>query len=116
MRKFLLYATRWQLSTPILWLCVVKLSPYMSSLYTTIIANFIGACIFIYVDKLIFRSKYLNPLWEIKGNVKCHDCGKVGHGFRVALKHGYDRTKDKKPEFRCNKCAEKKAQSMGIEI
>lgn len=57
MKKFLLYATRWQLSTPILAVCIAFL-PF-STLWETIIANLIGASIFFWVDKIIFKSK--NP-------------------------------------------------------
>ena len=53
--KFLLYLIRWQLSTPILALCLYFLN--FSTLVNTIIANFIGACIFFWVDKCIFKGK-----------------------------------------------------------
>lgn len=53
-RKFLLYAFRWQLSTPILWAVLMCLG---RSIWATIAANLIGACIFYYVDKFIFRER-----------------------------------------------------------
>lgn len=55
MKRFLMYALRWQCSTPVLALCVwlIPLSP----LIKTIIANLIGSMIFYKVDKLIFRQR-----------------------------------------------------------
>ena len=53
MKKLLLYLIRWQLSTPILALCLYVLD--CNELYKTIIANFIGGLIFYNVDKYIFR-------------------------------------------------------------
>lgn len=55
-KKFLLYAFRWQLSTPILAVCYWGLDDLGITL-ATIIANFIGACIFFFVDKWIFGKK-----------------------------------------------------------
>ena len=53
---FLMYLLRWQLSSPILYLCLVFL-PINNTILSTIIANFIGGCIFFYVDKLILTKK-----------------------------------------------------------
>ena len=118
MKKFMYYAIRWQLSTPILWACIKYLKILTSNeLVLTIIANFIGSCIFFWVDKYIFVVNYRKPLWEIRQTVLCHDCNEiVPYGFRIALKYKYDKTKEKNPEFRCYKCAIKKAQNMGIKI
>jgi hypothetical protein len=55
MKKFLLYLIRWQLSTPILALCLNNLS--FSTTVNTIIANLIGGAIFFWIDKLIFKEK-----------------------------------------------------------
>ena len=52
-KKYLLYLLRWQLSTPILALCLVCLSG-LGELWATIIANLIGGLIFFWVDNLIF--------------------------------------------------------------
>lgn len=53
-KRFLMYAFRWQLSTPV-YACVLY---FVSDKYgytaKTMIANFIGACIFYWVDKFIF--------------------------------------------------------------
>ena len=52
--KFILYLIRWQLSTPILYLCLnfIKLNTF----WNTIIANLIGGCIFFWIDKYIFKK------------------------------------------------------------
>ena len=53
MIRFIAYLLRWQLSTPVLWVCLYLLLPAMSELGATIVANFVGGCTFYYVDKLI---------------------------------------------------------------
>ena len=55
-KQLLLYLGRWQLSTPILSLCII-LIPIGNPIVKTIIANLIGGLIFYYVDKLIFKEK-----------------------------------------------------------
>ena len=64
-KKYLFYLFRWQLSTPILAGVLWLLKDY-NNLVVTIIANFIGGLIFFWIDKYIFKTNYLNPLWEIK--------------------------------------------------
>lgn len=54
MKKYFLYLIRWQLSTPILALCLNLL--HFATLTNTIIANLIGGIIFYWVDKYIFRG------------------------------------------------------------
>ena len=56
MIRFILYLTRWQLSTPILWGVLKVMLPYTGELMATIIANLIGGCIFFWIDKWIFRK------------------------------------------------------------
>lgn len=46
---------RWQLSTPILYLCLQFIP--LDNITKTIIANLIGALIFYNVDKYIFKQK-----------------------------------------------------------
>lgn len=53
-KKYILYLIRWQLSTPILALCVVWLAS-LGTTWASIIANFIGGLIFFWVDKWIFN-------------------------------------------------------------
>ena len=55
MKKFILYLIRWQLSTPILALCMNLLN--FNTIVNTIIANLIGGMIFYWVDKYIFKDK-----------------------------------------------------------
>ena len=68
LKKYLLYLIRWQLSTPILAVCVVWLAS-LGTTWATIIANFIGGLIFFWVDKWIFNrnkipSKDMNMIFE----------------------------------------------------
>lgn len=56
MKRFLLYALRWQLSSPILAVCLIWLGG-LGPIWATIIANAIGAAIFYIVDKKIFKEK-----------------------------------------------------------
>lgn len=53
--QYLLYLIRWQLSTPILAVCLIWLGG-LGEVPATIMANLIGGLIFFWVDKLIFRS------------------------------------------------------------
>ena len=50
-----LYLLRWQMSSPILAICILFL-PF-DDITKTIVANFIGGLIFYRLDKLIFRHK-----------------------------------------------------------
>lgn len=53
--KFILYLIRWQMSSPILYICLRKLN--LGIFWNTIIANLIGGIIFYWVDKYIFNKK-----------------------------------------------------------
>lgn len=53
-KRLLLYLFRWQLSTPILFLCVT-LMPF-NNMIKTILANLIGGLIFFQIDKWIFKN------------------------------------------------------------
>ena len=55
MKRFILYIIRWQLSTPILALCMYLLG--FNTVINTIVANLIGGCIFYFIDKMIFKEK-----------------------------------------------------------
>ncbi len=55
MIKYVLYLLRWQLSTPILFLCIQLMQ--FSSIVETILANLIGGLIFFWVDRIIFKNK-----------------------------------------------------------
>ena len=53
--RFITYLIRWQLSTPILAICMKLFSEY-KYWERTAIANLIGAFIFFWIDKLIFKN------------------------------------------------------------
>lgn len=108
-KKYIFYIIRWQLSTPILAVVLIWLSTY-NKWVATVIANFIGALIFFWVDRMIFKTNFLNPLWEVKEDVVCHDCGQICRGYRLIKAKDYDRTNDKKPQFRCEECSKKKEE------
>lgn len=55
-KRYALYLIRWQLSTPILALCLAWLGG-LGPVWATIIANLIGGLIFFWVDKFIFKEK-----------------------------------------------------------
>ena len=55
-KKYILYLIRWQLSTPILAICVAYFASYGTTM-ATVIANFIGGLMFFWVDKWIFKNK-----------------------------------------------------------
>lgn len=54
LKTFILYLIRWQMSSPILYVCLQFLN--LGTLLNTIIANLIGGCIFFFVDKWIFNK------------------------------------------------------------
>ena len=56
MKKFFLYLIRWQLSSPILAVCLVWMGGW-NVVIATIVANLIGGCIFFWVDRWIFDDK-----------------------------------------------------------
>ena len=51
-KKFLLYASRWQLSGLVLAPCIIFIE---NPILATIIANSMGACLFFWVDKFILQ-------------------------------------------------------------
>lgn len=55
-KKFFLYLIRWQLSSPILAVCMVWMGGW-NVIIATIVANLIGGCIFFWVDRWIFGDK-----------------------------------------------------------
>ena len=64
-KKYIIYLIRWQLSSPILALCLVWLGG-LGTVMATVIANLIGGLIFFWVDKFIFKENkmpltYLTP-------------------------------------------------------
>jgi hypothetical protein len=114
-KKYALYLIRWQLSTPILAVVLIMLSS-MNTVLATVIANLIGGLIFFWVDKFIFRTLAKNPLWEIRDDVVCADCGHEGRGYRIAEWLGYNRKQDKNPQFRCEGCKDKKMAEVSRKV
>ena len=53
LKQFILYLIIWQLSTPILALCLYLL--HFDTLINTIIANLVGGCLFFFIDEKIFK-------------------------------------------------------------
>jgi len=112
-RRYMLYLVRWQLSTPLLAVCITSFARF-GNLVSTIIANLVGGLIFFWVDRFIFGSSLNNPVWEIRSSATCYDCGKVSRGYRLVSTRNYDRRFDPDPEYRCEECSIKKAQSMSM--
>jgi hypothetical protein len=117
MIKFLLYLIRWQLSTPIL-APIVSYFKHSPAIFGTkedwlaaTIANLIGGCIFFWVDRFIFKSKIVEK-WEILQKGQCYDCKKIDYVRRLVLAPGYNREKDKNPEYRCKECSRKKLKQL----
>lgn len=108
LKQYPLYLLRWQLSSPILALCLIYL--HFGVTWNTVIANFIGGLIFFWVDKFIFTAKVMDPQWEAAEDIICADCGKSSGGYRIIRAKGYDKTKDTLPEFRCERCSTIKFQ------
>jgi len=122
--RYLLYLFRWQLSTPIL-APVIAFFKHSPSIFGTkedwigsAIANLIGGLIFFWVDRFIFTSEKLGPVWQVRENVKCVECGKIARGYRLVKTEGYDKTKAV-PQFRCEDCSMTKSvdlRKQGIKV
>ena len=108
-KQYLLYLFRWQLSTPIL-AGVLYFMKGFSVTASTIIANISAGALF-WVTGLSLPH-HLAPQWEIREEVKCADCGDIAKGFRLVRTRNYDRTRDKNPEFRCERCSQRKIQEL----
>jgi len=111
LKRYIAYLIRWQLSTPIL-APVLTVLFWMNKWVAAAIANLIGGLIFFWVDRFIFSSEKLGPIWEVKDNVRCADCGKIARGYRLVKAVNYDRTKDPSPEFRCETCSKRKTEEL----
>ena len=114
-KKYLFYLIRWQLSTPIL-AGVLLLMSKLSTLEATLLANLIGGLIFFWVDKFIFRALSKEPMWEIKEEVGCTDCGSVETGYRIVEWMKYNRKNEKVHQYRCEKCRHKKMTEIAKKI
>jgi len=112
--KYLLYLLRWQLSTPLLALCVISFAT-LGTTWAAVLANLMGGLIFFWVDRWIFnRTSILRgEIWEVCSQIACADCGKVAdRGYRLVKARDYDRTNDRRPEFRCHDCSRRKYEKM----
>ena len=114
-KRYVMYLIRWQLSTPILAVVLIVLAN-MNEWVATIIANLIGGLIFFWVDKFIFRTLSDSPMWEIRDNVICADCGNHGRGYRITEWLDYNRKNDKNPQFRCETCKDIKMLEVDKKI
>jgi len=116
-QKYVMYLFRWQLTSITLYPITQVLG---EDLFGVIIAQIIGGLIFFWVDRWIFTGKIIPPMWEVKEDVVCNDCGKkTVRGYRLVKAIDYDRTKDRNPEFRCEVCSIKKTNSLrgrGVQI
>ncbi|HUW35503.1 MAG TPA: hypothetical protein VM223_28165 [Planctomycetota bacterium] len=109
-RKYLLYLVRWQLSTPILALCVITFAT-LGPTWAAVLANLIGGLIFFWVDRWIFNRTGIlrGELWEVRSDIACADCGRIAdRGYRLVKARRYDRSEDRKPQFRCHECSRRK--------
>jgi len=109
--RYLLYLIRWQLSTPILAVCIVYFNRY-GSVWATVIANLLGGLMFFWIDRFIFSGKIEEPIWAVRENVACDDCGKISRGYRLIKARNYDRKSDPRPKFRCEECSVNKASAL----
>lgn len=110
LKKYGLYLFRWQASTPILAVCVIWFAT-LGSLWSTVIANFIGGLLFFWIDRYIFtHTNWIQgELWEVQNNIFCANCGNsVDRGYRLVRTKNYNKTNVKVPEFRCHECSREK--------
>ena len=110
LKRYALYLLRWQLSTPILAICLMYLQ--FGVTWNTVAANLIGGLIFFWVDRFIFTSQVISPQWEVAENIVCFDCHKpVFRGYRLVRAKHYDKS-HATPEFRCEKCSMAKTETL----
>jgi hypothetical protein len=88
----------------------------MNTILATVIANLIGGLIFFWVDRFIFKTIHRKPLWEIENDTVCADCGAQGRGYRITEWFGYNKRKDKSPQFRCETCKDIKMNEVSKKI
>jgi hypothetical protein len=111
LKQYSMYLLRWQLSSPILAGVLILMSN-QNQWVATIVANFLGGLLFFWFDKYIFGGSVRFPLWEIQEDIKCVDCDQSARGYRLVKTNNYDRTQDKSPEFRCEKCSKNKLKEL----
>jgi hypothetical protein len=110
-RRYILYLLRWQLSTPILSICVALFISKLGNLWAVIIANLIGGLIFFWVDRLIFRVRRSIELWS-QTHGKCDNCKKWDLLSRlIVAPPSYDKT-NSTPVFLCPECSAMKLEEL----
>jgi hypothetical protein len=123
MRKFIIYAIRWQMSSFILAPAIAIVKGSSSILGTwedwlaAIIANAVGASIFFWVDRFIFTSSAIE-MWHFKDHGICDNCGKEASLWRLTLAPNYDK-RDSVPKFLCMECSKIKTNELrkkGIKV
>ena len=123
LKKLLLYAFRWQLSSPILAvvMAIVKGTPNWfgtaEEWKAAAIANLVGSLIFFWVDRFIFTSGAVE-VWNFKDNGVCDQCGKEESLWRLVKASNYDKS-GSEPKFLCMGCSKKKTDELrakGIKI
>ena len=113
--RYPLYLLRWGiLAIPGTWFLklIQWLTPWLGLYEAMIIAQVTTGAWVYFIDKLIFKSPVFVPLWEIQQEIKCVDCGKLAKGFRLVKTKNYDKTQDKNPQFRCEKCSKIKMKEL----
>jgi hypothetical protein len=132
MVRFLLYLARWQASSVLLAPAIAIVNAFftpnvdwntvawfgtLTSWVGAICGNFVGGCVFFWVDRFIFTSKAVE-MWHVIPNGKCDQCGKVTELWRLTLAPRYDKRQDE-PKYLCMECSKKKTdqlRSKGIKI
>lgn len=117
-KRYIIYLMRWQLSTPILAICVAWFQPF-GNVTATIIANLTGGLIFFWIDRIIFLKKRNWAVWSIEPQSVCVDCGRAGRGYRLVESGRYDRSGDARPQYRCEPCSIQKAfelKARGVSV
>jgi hypothetical protein len=113
-----MYLFRWQLSTPILAPLVAfgtgTATFSVKAWEWSAIANLIGGLVFFWVDKFIFTSSKIDPIWQVIDMTVCEDCHHLGRGYRLVQSGNYNKAHSY-PEFRCEKCSIEKYNQLRAE-
>lgn len=120
MKKFLLYLIRWEMSTFTLAPVISLLAIYgiTNSWIAAFTGNFIGACIFFWVDRWIFKSNAFE-IWNIRENGICDRCNKKSEIlYRLVRAPGYNKV-NSEPLFLCMECSKEKTEELrnrGVDV
>jgi len=110
-KRYSIYLLRWQATTPLLAWCLVVFAA-LGPTWGAVIANLIGGMIFYFVDQFIFKSDKLDAEWQVKEQMSCSDCGNRARGYRLVKSKNYDKSHDKHPKYRCERCSEIKTEEL----